>query len=195
MALGTTKVDERTFDEFLNETRRYYTAERYHLLGESSHPSVILRGSLLCLGFNCNVFTNLCALFLTGHSIPETIQGPRVHLAAETRPLTQPLVPDLPIDFVSTTIGKLTNPVIQALYRSTLHKDTLMDPNQPDFEIEEDEEQIRSVEGPSSPSSSSYGQTLASTTVGAGRAVISAGGKMVRMVVNTSSSIRGSTVG
>jgi hypothetical protein len=33
MALGTTRIDERTFNEFLDETGRFYTAERYHLLG------------------------------------------------------------------------------------------------------------------------------------------------------------------
>lgn len=83
MALGTTYIDEETLEEFLEEVKDYYTHERYHLLG-----------------FNCNSFTNLCALFLTGHSIPDTLR-------------------DLPIDFVSTNLGWLASPLIQALYRKT----------------------------------------------------------------------------
>ncbi|KAG8814335.1 hypothetical protein FRC17_001196 [Serendipita sp. 399] len=83
MALGTTQIDESTLEVFLEEVQKYYSAEQYHLLG-----------------FNCNSFTNLCAQFLTGSSIPDTIS-------------------DLPIDFISSNLGWMANPIIQALYRRT----------------------------------------------------------------------------
>ncbi|KAG8761278.1 hypothetical protein FRC14_005565 [Serendipita sp. 396] len=83
MALGTTQIDQSTLEVFLEEIKEYYAAEQYHLLG-----------------FNCNSFTNLCAQFLTGNSIPDTIR-------------------DLPIDFISTTLGWMASPAIQALYQRT----------------------------------------------------------------------------
>ncbi|KAL4250786.1 DeSI family protein [Abortiporus biennis] len=55
--MGETAIDEETFDEYINEMREHYTADKYHLLD-----------------FNCNSFTNDCVGFLTGNSIPEWIR-------------------------------------------------------------------------------------------------------------------------
>ncbi|KII86619.1 hypothetical protein PLICRDRAFT_113667 [Plicaturopsis crispa FD-325 SS-3] len=55
--MGETALDEETFDEYLNEMREHYTADKYHLLD-----------------FNCNSFTNDCIGFLTGGSIPPFIK-------------------------------------------------------------------------------------------------------------------------
>ncbi|KAF9071216.1 PPPDE putative peptidase domain-containing protein [Rhodocollybia butyracea] len=79
--LGTTAIDEETFNEYLDEIREHYTADKYHLLD-----------------FNCNSFTNDCAAFLTGGSIPDFIK-------------------DLPSDFLSTPFGAALRPTIDAMYR------------------------------------------------------------------------------
>ncbi|KAJ3877193.1 PPPDE putative peptidase domain-containing protein [Lentinula edodes] len=79
--LGTTDIDEGTFNEYLEEMREHYTADKYHLLE-----------------FNCNSFTNDCAAFLTGGSIPDFIK-------------------DLPSDFLSTPFGAALRPTIDAMYR------------------------------------------------------------------------------
>ncbi|KAL0581184.1 hypothetical protein V5O48_000874 [Marasmius crinis-equi] len=79
--LGTTDIDEDTFNEYLLEMKDHYTAEKYHLLD-----------------FNCNSFTNDCAGFLTGGSIPEYIK-------------------DLPTDFLSTPFGAALRPTIDAMFR------------------------------------------------------------------------------
>ncbi|EIN12585.1 thioredoxin family protein [Punctularia strigosozonata HHB-11173 SS5] len=55
--MGETSIDEDTFEEYLNEMREHYTADKYHLLE-----------------FNCNSFTNDCVGFLTGGSIPSWIK-------------------------------------------------------------------------------------------------------------------------
>ncbi|EIM85886.1 DUF862-domain-containing protein [Stereum hirsutum FP-91666 SS1] len=55
--MGETALDEETFQEYLNEMRQHYTADKYHLLD-----------------FNCNSFTNDCIGFLTGQSIPSWIK-------------------------------------------------------------------------------------------------------------------------
>ncbi|KAK7056967.1 hypothetical protein VNI00_002685 [Paramarasmius palmivorus] len=55
--LGTTDIDEDTFNEYLEELKEQYTADKYHLLD-----------------FNCNSFTNDVAGFLTGGSIPDYIK-------------------------------------------------------------------------------------------------------------------------
>ncbi|KAF8517353.1 thioredoxin family protein [Hysterangium stoloniferum] len=55
--MGETAIDEGTFEEYLNEIRGHYTADKYHLLD-----------------FNCNSFTNDCVGFLTGGSIPSWIK-------------------------------------------------------------------------------------------------------------------------
>ncbi|ESK95813.1 thioredoxin family protein [Moniliophthora roreri MCA 2997] len=55
--LGATDIDKETFNEYLEELREQYTAEKYHLLD-----------------FNCNSFTNDVAGFLTGGSIPDYIK-------------------------------------------------------------------------------------------------------------------------
>ncbi|KAI0821985.1 DUF862-domain-containing protein [Trametes gibbosa] len=55
--MGETAIDEDTFNEFLEEMRQHYTADKYHLLD-----------------FNCNSFTNDCVGFLTGGSIPTWIK-------------------------------------------------------------------------------------------------------------------------
>ncbi|KAL1950630.1 hypothetical protein VTO73DRAFT_5754 [Trametes versicolor] len=55
--MGETAIDEETFNEYLEEMRQHYTADKYHLLD-----------------FNCNSFTNDCVGFLTGGSIPTWIK-------------------------------------------------------------------------------------------------------------------------
>ncbi|KAL1689367.1 PPPDE putative peptidase domain-containing protein [Schizophyllum commune] len=55
--MGETAIDEETFNEYLEEMRQHYTADKYHLLD-----------------FNCNSFTNDVIGFLTGRSIPERIK-------------------------------------------------------------------------------------------------------------------------
>ncbi|GJE88311.1 PPPDE putative peptidase domain-containing protein [Phanerochaete sordida] len=55
--MGETAIDEETFEDYLNEMREHYTADKYHLLD-----------------FNCNSFTNDCVGFLTGQSIPAWIK-------------------------------------------------------------------------------------------------------------------------
>ncbi|KAJ6619539.1 PPPDE putative peptidase domain-containing protein [Mycena sp. CBHHK59/15] len=79
--LGETNIDEDTFNEYLEEMRDHYTADKYHLLD-----------------FNCNSFTNDCAGFLTGGSIPSFVK-------------------DLPTDFLSTPFGASLRPTIDAMYR------------------------------------------------------------------------------
>jgi len=85
MTLGNTQIDERTFDEFLVQTRRLYTKDNYHLLGTPLF-GVSIEAFLIThtsLGFNCITFANLCAAFLTGQPIPEKIQSER-QLAVQT---------------------------------------------------------------------------------------------------------------
>ncbi|KAF7767898.1 hypothetical protein Agabi119p4_7141 [Agaricus bisporus var. burnettii] len=55
--MGETAIDEETFDEYLEDIRVHYTADKYHLLD-----------------FNCNSFTNDVVGFLTGGSIPTFIK-------------------------------------------------------------------------------------------------------------------------
>ncbi|TRM64171.1 PPPDE putative peptidase domain-containing protein [Schizophyllum amplum] len=55
--IGETAIDEDTFDEYLQEMKQHYTADKYHLLD-----------------FNCNSFTNDVIGFLTGGAIPEHIK-------------------------------------------------------------------------------------------------------------------------
>ncbi|KAJ6508961.1 PPPDE putative peptidase domain-containing protein [Mycena sanguinolenta] len=54
--LGETSIDQETWEEYLQEMRDHYTADKYHLLD-----------------FNCNSFTNDCAGFLTGCEIPRFV--------------------------------------------------------------------------------------------------------------------------
>ncbi|KAJ7645496.1 PPPDE putative peptidase domain-containing protein [Mycena polygramma] len=79
--LGETAIDEETWQEYLDEMRDHYTVDKYHLLD-----------------FNCNSFTNDCAGFLTGGSIPSFVK-------------------DLPTDFLSTPFGAALRPTIDAMYR------------------------------------------------------------------------------
>ncbi|KAJ7071850.1 PPPDE putative peptidase domain-containing protein [Mycena belliarum] len=79
--LGDTAIDEETWQEYLEEMRDHYTADKYHLLD-----------------FNCNSFTNDCAGFLTGGSIPDFVK-------------------DLPTDFLSTPFGAALRPTIDNMYR------------------------------------------------------------------------------
>ncbi|KAJ7043961.1 PPPDE putative peptidase domain-containing protein [Mycena alexandri] len=79
--LGETAIDQETWQEYLDEMRDHYTADKYHLLD-----------------FNCNSFTNDCAGFLTGGSIPTFVK-------------------DLPTDFLSTPFGAAMRPTIDAMYR------------------------------------------------------------------------------
>ncbi|KAK7002115.1 PPPDE putative peptidase domain-containing protein [Favolaschia claudopus] len=79
--LGETAIDEATWEEYLQDLKDHYTAEKYHLLD-----------------FNCNSFTNDCAGFLTGGSIPAFVK-------------------DLPTDFLSTPFGAALRPTIDNMYR------------------------------------------------------------------------------
>ncbi|KAJ6557338.1 PPPDE putative peptidase domain-containing protein [Mycena vulgaris] len=79
--LGETAIDQETWEEYLTEMRDHYTADKYHLLD-----------------FNCNSFTNDCAGFLTGGSIPAFVK-------------------DLPTDFLSTPFGAALRPTIDNMYR------------------------------------------------------------------------------
>ncbi|KAF8749513.1 hypothetical protein RHS01_09976 [Rhizoctonia solani] len=54
---GETAIDEDTFNEYLDDIREHYTADKYHLLD-----------------FNCNSFTNDVIGFLTGQHIPSWIR-------------------------------------------------------------------------------------------------------------------------
>ncbi|KAF9492035.1 thioredoxin family protein [Pleurotus eryngii] len=55
--MGETSLDEATWNEYLDDMREHYTADKYHLLD-----------------FNCNSFTNDCIGFLTGSAIPDFIK-------------------------------------------------------------------------------------------------------------------------
>ncbi|CAG8660784.1 14616_t:CDS:2, partial [Acaulospora colombiana] len=54
--MGETEVPLKLFEEYIDELREVFTAERYHLLEN-----------------NCNTFTNKVCQFLTGKSIPDYI--------------------------------------------------------------------------------------------------------------------------
>ncbi|KAF8318355.1 PPPDE putative peptidase domain-containing protein [Cantharellus anzutake] len=55
--MGETEIDQATYDDYIDELRGHYTAEKYHLLE-----------------FNCNSFTNDVVGFLTGGTIPAHIR-------------------------------------------------------------------------------------------------------------------------
>ncbi|KAL4258141.1 DeSI family protein [Pleurotus pulmonarius] len=55
--MGETSLDEATWNEYLDDMRDHYTADKYHLLD-----------------FNCNSFTNDAVGFLTGRAIPDFIK-------------------------------------------------------------------------------------------------------------------------
>ncbi|KAJ3733325.1 PPPDE putative peptidase domain-containing protein [Lentinula guzmanii] len=99
--LGTTALDEETFNEYLEEMREHYTADKYHLLD-----------------FNCNSFTNDCAAFLTGGSIPDFIKGKTPSRGTISTDCDSQLPnSDLPSDFLSTPFGAALRPTIDAMYR------------------------------------------------------------------------------
>ncbi|KIK57138.1 hypothetical protein GYMLUDRAFT_75661 [Collybiopsis luxurians FD-317 M1] len=93
--IGTTDIDEETFNEYLAEMREHYTADKVRSINNSLFPSPY-RSFLP--DFNCNSFTNDCAGFLTGGSIPDYIK-------------------DLPSDFLSTPFGAALRPTIDSMYR------------------------------------------------------------------------------
>ncbi|KAJ7212262.1 PPPDE putative peptidase domain-containing protein [Mycena pura] len=95
--LGTTSIDQATWEEYLEDMRNHYTADKYHLLD-----------------FNCNSFTNDCAGFLTGGSIPSFVKGApqQPELLFRLQQKT-----DLPTDFLSTPFGASLRPTIDAMYR------------------------------------------------------------------------------
>ncbi|KAJ7707120.1 PPPDE putative peptidase domain-containing protein [Mycena metata] len=78
--LGETALDQETWQEYLDEMRDHYTADKTDI------------------DFNCNSFTNDCAGFLTGGSIPSFVK-------------------DLPTDFLSTPFGAALRPTIDGMYR------------------------------------------------------------------------------
>ncbi|KAF4576910.1 DeSI family protein [Pleurotus pulmonarius] len=55
--MGETSLDEATWNDYLDDMRDHYTADKYHLLD-----------------FNCNSFTNDAVGFLTGRAIPDFIK-------------------------------------------------------------------------------------------------------------------------
>jgi hypothetical protein len=126
----------------------------------------------------------LCAAFLTGNSIPEIVQGKYVDPRSGTHLMIEYI--DLPIDFVSTTIGWLTNPIIQSIYKTALHKEAVGNATLRAINNGGDKEA-------SDGSNASYGQAISSAASSTGRAVLSVGGKALRLVVNTSTGIAGSS--
>ncbi|KAK7048237.1 PPPDE putative peptidase domain-containing protein [Favolaschia claudopus] len=86
--LGETAIDEATWEEYLQDLKDHYTARR-------SVRSVKY--------FNCNSFTNDCAGFLTGGSIPAFVKGQ--------------FPAYLPTDFLSTPFGAALRPTIDNMYR------------------------------------------------------------------------------
>lgn len=90
--LGETEIDEATFNEYIDELRDQYTAEKVraaaafrkgssqYSLVSSFRFAVTMSGvasalTLYSLDFNCNSFSNDVAGFLTGRSIPAHITG------------------------------------------------------------------------------------------------------------------------
>lgn len=93
--MGETSIDEETFDEYLNEMREHYTADKvrsssptalcliYSQCSQVSPPryatifniELSLSSNKVYTDFNCNSFTNDCVGFLTGQSIPAWIKG------------------------------------------------------------------------------------------------------------------------
>ena len=75
--VGETAIDRETFDEYLQEMRVLYTADKvsrrgHHISGRLFSP---LSPQYHLLEFNCNSFTNDVVGFLTGNSIPSWISG------------------------------------------------------------------------------------------------------------------------
>ncbi|KAH9480191.1 Desumoylating isopeptidase 1 [Psilocybe cubensis] len=94
--MGETSLDEETFNEYLEEMRQHYTADKVLSL---SKPFTINDIDVTLLAeFNCNSFSDDCIGFLTGQSIPSYIK-------------------DLPTDFLSTPFGAALRPTIDAMYR------------------------------------------------------------------------------
>ncbi|KAH9847895.1 DUF862-domain-containing protein [Lenzites betulinus] len=109
--MGETAIDEDTFNEYLEEMREHYTADKYHLLD-----------------FNCNSFTNDCVGFLTGGSIPAWIKDlPSDFLStpfgAALRPTidsmfrrpsagTAPAAPQLPQESRDAAVAASPNPAL-----------------------------------------------------------------------------------
>jgi desumoylating isopeptidase 1 len=98
--LGESGIDEETFLEYINEMRSIYSADKYHLLD-----------------FNCNSFTNDCASFLTGGSIPSYIRSLKSAFPSSYY-RTKCMPPDLPTDFLNTPFGQALRPTIDQMYRS-----------------------------------------------------------------------------
>ena len=97
--MGETAIDEEAFNEYLEEIRQHYTADKVR--SDASTPSLaalifravssaryVLNGSthwrhpMIGTDFNCNSFTNDVIGFLTGGSIPERIKGTKLPLYA-----------------------------------------------------------------------------------------------------------------
>jgi hypothetical protein len=183
MALGTTRIDERIFNEFLDETGKFYTAERYHLLGQrllSCSLSNVNRDDQASI---VTLSRTYALLFSLDIQFPKSfkVRHPRAkHLAIESLTCIQYV--DLPIDFVSTTIGWLTNPIIQSIYKTALHKEVTGNAT------------LRAMSNDGGDDKdASYGQAISSAASSTGRAALSVGGKALRLVMNTSNGIAGSS--
>ncbi|KAJ7459714.1 PUL domain-containing protein [Mycena latifolia] len=93
--LGETAIDEETWEEYLEDMRDHYTADKVRPTRLSDVRRV---KPPRLVDFNCNSFTNDCAGFLTGGSIPAFVR-------------------DLPTDFLSTPFGAALRPTIDSMYR------------------------------------------------------------------------------
>ncbi|CAA7269060.1 unnamed protein product [Cyclocybe aegerita] len=91
--MGETSLDEDTFNEYLQEMRDHYTADKV----STSFIDRKIRSNART-EFNCNSFTDDCVGFLTGQNIPAFIK-------------------DLPSDFLSTPFGAALRPTIDSMFR------------------------------------------------------------------------------
>eukprot|EP01135_Chromosphaera_perkinsii_P000066 Nk52_evm17s24 gene=Nk52_evmTU17s24 len=85
-SLGETSIPKEVFEEFLGTISARFTVETYNLLNH-----------------NCNTFTQECAQFLTGRSIPAYIQN-------------------LPEEFLQTQLGQMLRPMLERVFPPSHHQ-------------------------------------------------------------------------
>ncbi|KAH6911566.1 thioredoxin family protein [Coprinopsis sp. MPI-PUGE-AT-0042] len=103
--MGETAIDEETFQEYINELRDHYTADKYHLLE-----------------FNCNSFTSDCVGFLTGGSIPSYIKDlPTDFLST---PFGQSLRPTIDAMYRRPSAGTPTPPPVAPAAQQPINQET-----------------------------------------------------------------------
>lgn len=98
--LGTTEIDNDTFEEYLASLADVYSADKYHLLEHNCNSSVDRSPYLIYFQADVYVlsFTNDVASFLTGGGIPQDVI-------------------DLPKQFLSTPFGSSLRPMIDNMFR------------------------------------------------------------------------------